>query len=412
MSPVLLLVLLARIVTGDNGPVIIDVVKNYGATFTGIGSAMSHAQAIIGGGSSATLYFRAGNYTIDMSGDLFNVSTPSIADSVAGNVAVLTVAGAGMDDTYLTVVTHGFAVIHGRPFKDVAFENLTFARPGQTTAQAAVLATTNTSIDLEILPGFPGFDKLLQDRYPRLKQEQGLFLRLFAVHNGYPTLITGPDGGAHWPPSANEQVHFACDAESTGLHNGTAWICPNITRLAPQRWRLSIRKWPDGGLRDYTAARGSSSVFVAIKVKHGGQTFELLEGSGIAFRNVRWTGHSRGVVRDCHNVEFRNTRVDRETDVDGQIPFLSTNGGGPQILGYSFASQNVTVVNHTSVGTGDDSVALFNVASGLVSDCHIADSFARGILLCAVGPAVVVQNNSMTRCPIYRPKAKTYNDCS
>jgi hypothetical protein len=63
---------------------------------------------------------------------------------------------------------------------------------------------------------------------------------------------------------------------------------------------------------------------------------------------------------------------------------------------------NLTVFNHTSIGTGDDSLGLFNIQSGSVTGCHIRDSFARGILLNNVSDKLLVHDNEVVRCPVLR----------
>ena len=60
----------------------------------------------------------------------------------------------------------------------------------------------------------------------------------------------------------------------------------------------------------------------------------------------------------------------------------------------------MTVDNLVAENTGDDSIALFNVASGgLNKDCKIKDSFARGILLHNSRTTSLV-NNNVIRCPV------------
>ena len=60
----------------------------------------------------------------------------------------------------------------------------------------------------------------------------------------------------------------------------------------------------------------------------------------------------------------------------------------------------MTVDNIVAENTGDDSIALFNVVSGgLIKDCKIKDSFARGILLHNSRDTSLV-NNNVVRCPV------------
>ena len=58
---------------------------------------------------------------------------------------------------------------------------------------------------------------------------------------------------------------------------------------------------------------------------------------------------------------------------------------------------NVTVENVKAENTGDDSIALFNVVKGgVVRNCRIKDSFARGILL-NKSPTTKIENNTLER---------------
>ena len=61
---------------------------------------------------------------------------------------------------------------------------------------------------------------------------------------------------------------------------------------------------------------------------------------------------------------------------------------------------NVTVENLTAENTGDDSVAFFNVVGGgVIKNCMIKDSFARGILL-RNSPSTRLINNTLVRCHV------------
>ena len=61
---------------------------------------------------------------------------------------------------------------------------------------------------------------------------------------------------------------------------------------------------------------------------------------------------------------------------------------------------NVTIENLTAENTGDDSIALFNVADGgLIQNCTVEDSFARGILLRS-SPKTILLGNILVRCHV------------
>ena len=84
----------------------------------------------------------------------------------------LAVAGAGMYDATLVTRTHGNDVIHahrgpGDPmWCRVSFENMTFAREGQTTTQGQLLAADEHGIELEISAGFPQLDEVMVNTFP------------------------------------------------------------------------------------------------------------------------------------------------------------------------------------------------------------------------------------------------------
>lgn len=93
----------------------------------------------------------------------------------------------------------------------------------------------------------------------------------------------------------------------------------------------------------------------------------------------------------------------RGPPIGGRVPCMATPAGGPQLDADAGTAGlfNVTVENHYSVATGDDSVALFNLGhNATVRGCFIRDSYARGILL-ANASAAVVENNTLIRNPLW-----------
>jgi hypothetical protein len=140
-------------------PIVIDVARDYGnISFQSIGRAMERAQQVVASPSNASIviFLQAGSHTVDMAdGHLFDVSG---IVSKAGQRLI--VAGAGMDDTMLVTRTHGNDVIHahrrmgGPMWRGVRFENMTFAREGQTTTQGRLIAVDDSAhgggIDLEV----------------------------------------------------------------------------------------------------------------------------------------------------------------------------------------------------------------------------------------------------------------------
>jgi hypothetical protein len=388
-------------VGGGGGRLItIDVQKRFGTvTFESVGLAMDAAASALVAGDSATVLFAAGTHSVEMRGPLFNLSR--LVAPVGGR---LTIAGAGMLATTLNVTTHGYDVMLSHTGTErLTVRDLTFARPAPTTTQARLLAVGEQSVTLQIEPGFPQPDELLVDRIPRLSPEQGLFLKRYrrtpndGVHivANASCLLSPQD--CPWPSPLNEQVHFLC--------GGDGETCPNITRQHGTIWHLRIGSSTfdrnPAELRRWRSDIGRTDALVGVKVKHGGQAFSIRNSRDIEWNSVRWLEHSRGIMQNCDDVVLRHTRVEHDPR-RAATEALSTPGGGPQIN----TCNQLTVFNHTSVSTGDDSLGLFHIEAGSVNGCHIRDSFARGILLCNVSDAfaqsVIDGGNVMVRNPILR----------
>jgi hypothetical protein len=169
--------------------VTIDVASQYGITFGGISQALANASHALQNGDSCTIFFTAGNHQVHMPYDLFNVT--GMAAPVGGR---LTIAGAGMLLTTLNVTTHGNNVIVGKSGTvRLTFRDLTFARPKLTTTQGTLVEVGDKSVTIKIAVGFPQMSGLLVDRLPRLKAEQGLYIKRF--RGGFadgPHIVTDP----------------------------------------------------------------------------------------------------------------------------------------------------------------------------------------------------------------------------
>lgn len=226
------------------------------------------------------------------------------------------------------------------------------------------------------------------------------------VTNASCTKPHGDTSSCPWPETVNYQLHFACGGDGAD--------CPNITSPSPGVWRLAITNfaYATGEMHRYQEDIRNPKAVVGVKVKHGGQSFYLQRCENITFDSVRWLGHSRGILRQCDDVVLRNTRVEHSPWLTA-TEALSTPGGGPQVN----TCNHLTVFNHTSVSTGDDSLGLFNIVAGSVRHCHIRDSFARGILLCNVSDdfAATVYDpssgNVLQRNPVYRPLVDSNATC-
>eukprot|EP00937_MAST-01D_sp_MAST-1D-sp2_P000089 g89.t1 len=383
---------------------------------------------MVAAGASVIVFLKAGRHTVEMTGgSLFDVSR---VVPKAGRRLI--VAGAGMYESTLVTRTHGNDVIHAhrKPsepmWRRVSFENLTFARERHTTTQGRLTAVDARGIEIELSAGFPPLGDVLQD----IELPPSLWFRRYLVAgdatghvDAAPRLVVDAYNNSYWKPLVNQQVPFVCCGNTSAggacprNASAGAGVCPEVVQLpgSGRRWRLSVSKWPvwpPGELQRYRDAVRDPRQRVAIKVKQGGQAYRMQAGDDVAFVNVRWLGHSRGAIIDTSNVLFRDTRVDRMPPpaAGSEVPLLATNAGGPQILGNGCPVFNVTVVNHTSTATGDDSLALFNVRTGLVAGCRIGDAFGRGIVVCASG-GVRLSGNELTRNALFRVNATSYATC-
>ena len=241
-------------------PTVIDVARHYGnISFQSISSAMERAQQIVVSGAGAIVFLQAGKHTVDMTdGHLFDVS-----GIVPEAGCRLVVAGAGMFDTTLVTRTHGNDVIHARRgpedpmWRRVSFENITFAREGQTTTQGRLLSADEGGIELEVAEGFPRLDELMQLGEAKPSMWFRRYTYAFASADASkgkdadtpPRLVMDQYNNSVWKPLVNQQVPFSCcssTSNATCQHSASVWICPDVLLLPgnSRQWRLSVTKWP------------------------------------------------------------------------------------------------------------------------------------------------------------------------
>lgn len=270
--------------------------------------------------------------------------------------------GAGKDRTTLVFNDNAHAIL-GKDVYRVSFIGMHMTRNTTYVTQGHVVDCPAGAVILEIQPGFPNPKEIFNR-----DSQQGRYLRAYTDSRTNPQLIE----------EDNRQVAW----DSADYLGGTTW-------------RINLRR------RDLVAPYRKGEL-VAVKSKHGGQAYWFARGSDILFQDVKWTQESRGVFRNGFDkVHFVNCDIDRAPAIAGQTPCLSTPDGGPQIGQPGDPPTEGNVVEDCRfVATGDDSVAFFNGA-GIIRNCHIQDSFGRGILL-DNSPNVVLENNEVLRCPVLR----------
>jgi len=267
--------------------------------------------------------------------------------------------GAGMDATVLVFVDTDEDQMTGKEVAHVTFRDMHFTRGQYTVSQGTVVDVNLTAvpsyIDLEIHDGFPTPGEILRQSAP-----QGTYLRRFTPSLTDPIIITATDDKnrqVRWDPLLSQEI-------STSPEGIVTW----------RMFRETAGEFTHYQIGEY----------VGIKSKHTGNNWFFTYSDDLVFENMKYTHDTRGVFRQgTSNVRFSNCRFERAPAINGQTPCLSSPGGGPQ-MGQPVpdaVSINMVVENCFFEGTGDDPVAFFHVDGGVVRDCIIRDSFARGILM-------------------------------
>lgn len=266
--------------------------------------------------------------------------------------------GAGMDQTIIVTPEEPIG-LYGVGMDRVTVSDIHFTRDAQMTTQGHVVEVGPGYIDIRIQPGFPSIPE---------------------VYDGE---VKARDVRVYSDDPANPRVIRRLPKVS--------W--KTYTHLGDDVWRLhryAVKQ----------VAPFKPGQLLGVRSKYGGQPYRLSHGDDSRFERVKWTRRIRGIFINVDNVQIVDCRIERPPAIQGQVPVLSGNGGGPQIWGKSgHAVHGVVATGNVFRGTGDDSLGLFNVASGHVAGNKIIDSFARGILL-NNSPDVVLADNRLIRAPL------------
>jgi hypothetical protein len=371
----------------------------------GIAQAISDATAwwsnAAHNGDQITLLFGSGTYTficpaspVESVGAI-NVNYLNPPADANGNQGRLIIQGRGdlganaTNLIFTGTTTPGQAVqivdqleISGYDTSHVTFTNFhlgrTFTAPDGATrsvTQGTVVSagtntlngTSNYYVLLDVPPGFPTpADVYDTVRFPI--GNGGRWLRTFTYVNHVPEIANVSEQQDGW----NTYQDLS-------------------TTQNPSRFEL------DGLERAPTYQTGD---IVGIKSKHGQDSGRFTNSSDIDLDHIRWTDCTRvAFVGTSNDITFNNNVTDRGDDIDGLTPCLALNEGGPQFNpNDSSTSTNIFVNYNTSVGEGDDAIALFGVVGGIVSYNNISDDWARGINLAMFLPySVQTYGNVLTR---------------
>jgi hypothetical protein len=352
----------------------------YGVTQSGLSRTVADAKAhfFTNPDDKIIVTINAGTYSIGGNGK----------DGIAfkqgfqpGSNGRLIFKGAGMNLTKLLFKDTRQDMIHGKNVYRITFQDMHMARVGYTVTQGLVVAVSLGEIDIAIQDGFPTPLELFDET-----NNQGRFFRRYTNSTDDPLVIQ----------ENNKQVPWGYRDKKPCLPkhlNGNIW------RFYLNNKTLLLSNYKVGDL-------------VGMKSKHEGETYWFYGGGDVVFENIKWTGSSRGLVRNgFSNLTLRGCRIERGAPINGQMPCLSTPSGGPQMNQPAYpTSSNMIVENCFIDSPGDDCVAFFNVDGGKVINCALRNSFARGILITNKAKNICLENNNVENNPVLIENGKTIDE--
>ena len=270
--------------------------------------------------------------------------------------------------------------IAGKDVNRVTFQGLHFTLPIQTTTQGHVVSVSANSVVLDISPGFPSPQDLMDKAYAGSRGCE----KVAAAVGGwgrYLKILTDSKTDPHMDNVDQQKVSFCLPQPVAGV---------------PGRWAFSLKdrnskeaavSYPVGGL-------------IAVKSKFMESAYQFCGGDDFEFKDIIFTQRSRGTWRCGFNhVHLDGVQILRPAPIQGQVPALSSPGGGPQIGEVGTPSTGHLIENSLFVGTGDDAIAFFD-ASGVVRDTTVQDSWGRVNL--NQSPGVDLTNTQVIRTRVVR----------
>ncbi|WP_443939099.1 hypothetical protein [Pedobacter sp. MW01-1-1] len=350
-----------------------DLDSLYGINQAGFASVINKAKQHFATLPNDTImiHIAAGSYTIGGNGG------PGInfgSNLNVGEHGRLIFVGAGMNSTKLIFTEVAQDMLRGYNINRLEFRDMHMARDRYTVTQGTVVSVTAGSIVLDIHAGFPTPLSIYSST-----SDQGRYLRRYTSSLIDPQVIQ----------TNNDQVPW-------GWRAGAPIAPVSVAGGSGNLWRIYLAN-PNTVLNNYAVGE-----LVGIKSKHEGNVYWFSRGNDLVFRNIKWTGSSRGLVRNgFSNVLIKGCRIERDAPIGGQVPCLSTPSGGPQMNQLDVvASSNMVIDSLYCDSPGDDCVAFFNVNGGKVINCTLRNSFARGIYLTQKAQDICVLNTTIPNSPI------------
>lgn len=349
--------------------------EKWGVNQQGIASAISEAKEHFKSFPNDSIVIIIPEGTFGIGGN--NDHSIDVSNIEPGEKGRLIFQGAGKDRTTFIATDRTEHSIYGRNIHRITFKGIHFTRDYNCVLQGTVIRVSPGEVVLDLHEGFPGPDSLWQYG---IVGSWGMFFKRYTDDIDDPQIIT----------EENDQI---------------AWNKDGTYKVEGRRWKFALRNL------DQTAPYKEGDI-IGIKLKHGGQTYWFANGDDIAFEDCKWTQKTRGVLRaGISNIRFVNCTTERGPSVGGRIPCLASPDGGPQCgQPNDPVINNVLIENCDFFASGDDNVAFFNVNGGVIRNCNITDSFARGILLYQC-ENICLENNIVERCPILWVEGDGYSKC-
>ena len=222
-------------------------------------------------------------------------------------------------------------MLHAHNVSKITVRDLHLTRGTPGTTQGYVRQVTSKQVVLEIPPGFPLPGDIHNGKY---EGKTRTYLRKY-INSTDPQLVLADNPQVSWTETAP------------------------VTRADGSLWSFKLRRnikpnYEEGDL-------------IGVKSKCCGRprscSYFFKYSREILFERVKWTRQSRGVFRlGTMDVTIKDCEIARDPPIQGRGWCLSSSGGGPQFGQPNDAwMHKVKVINFYAEGTGDDSLAFFNV---------------------------------------------------
>ncbi|MBA3789506.1 hypothetical protein H0X32_03930 [Patescibacteria group bacterium] len=316
-------------------------------------------------------------YTITIPEGSFSIpDTIDVSNVQPGPNGQLVITGAGMDHT--TIVQSGDTVgILGTNTYRTTFSGIHFTVPNQTTTQGNVVAVAPGQVTISVPVGFPTPIQVIDPHYD--------------LSQACPQDTAAAEGWGRymkvWTDSTTDP-HIMDENQSQ-----IAWCKPVAVVGSSSEWTILLKK-------DTLVAPYPIGSLISLKSKNMESAYQFCGGSDFEFKDIKWTERSRGIWHcSFNNVHLDGDVIARGPAINGQVPVLSSPGGGPQLGELGKPSSGHVIENCNFDATGDDAIAFFD-ASGSIKNTQVSDAYGRINL--NQNPNVQLSNNTFIRTRVVK----------